>query len=182
MKEEGFSLTRWEMERECIFYGESDRAYFDYADLDKARNFIYPIYPREIYNEIDEKKLKYQLKKSGEGEIRIISIDVALMNSTKSKHNDATAISIIQLIPKGNDQFKQYERNVIYVEAHEGGHAGRQALPIRRLFDDYECDFMVLDTNGNGMAIYDYLAEDILDKDRLTTYPALSCIIFLNRF
>lgn len=176
MQEEGFSLTRWEMERECIFYGESDRAYFDYADLDKARNFIYPIYPREIYNEIDEKKLKYQLKKSGEGEIRIISIDVALMNSTKSKHNDATAISIIQLIPKGNDQFKQYERNVIYVEAHEGGHAGRQALPIRRLFDDYECDFMVLDTNGNGMAIYDYLAEDILDKDRLTTYPALSCM------
>lgn len=176
MQEEGFSPSRWEMERECIFYGESDKAYFDFVDLDKARNIVYPIYPQEVYNEIDEKKLRYPLKKSSNGELRILTVDVALMNSNNTKNNDATAIFVIQLIQKGNDQFKQYERNVIYADSYEGGHAGRQALPIRRLFEDFECDYLVLDTNGNGMAIFDYLVEDILDKDRLTTYPALSCL------
>lgn len=176
MQEEGFSMSRWQMERESIFYGESDSSYFSYEDLDKARNLIYPIYPSEIYKEVEDKKLKYIPKKSSEGEIRVMSVDVAMMNTTKKKHNDATAITIIQAVPRGSDQFRQYERNVIYLEAHEGGHAGRQALPIRRLFEDFECDYLVLDASGNGIALFDYLAEDILDKDRLITYPGLSCM------
>jgi hypothetical protein len=49
-------------------------------------------------------------------------------------------------------------------------------LQIRRLFEEFDCDYIVLDTSGNGVGIFDDLVEEIFDKERLSTYPALSCM------
>jgi len=173
MQEEGFSQTKWEMERECIFYGESDSAFFNYNDLDRMRILEYPIYTQDVYNclNVNDKHYKYPMKKAGE--IRVLTVDVATMGG---KANDATAIFLIQCEPIGKDQFKQYRRNVVFAHTFDGGNSAIQALQIRRLFDEMECDYLVIDANGNGIGIYDLLVRDILDKERLFTYNALSCI------
>jgi len=173
MQEEGFSPTKWAMERECIFFGESDSAFFNYNDLDRMRILEVPIYTQDVYNclNVSDKKYKYPLKKAGE--IRVLTVDIATMGG---KANDATAIFMIQCEPIGKDQFRQYRRNVLYANTYEGGNTAIQALQIRRLYEELECDYLVIDANGNGIGVYDLLVRDILDKERLLTYNALSCI------
>jgi hypothetical protein len=171
IQEEGFSYSSWEMERECIFLGADDNAFYSYEDLDKIRTLEFPIYTRDIYNIIDDKKIKYPLKKHGE--IRILSVDVAIMGGKK---NDNTAAFVMQLEPFGSDKYKQYRRNVVYGETYEGGHHKTQTIQIRRLFDDFECDYLVLDCTTPGMGIYDDLVTEIFDKERIITYPALTCM------
>jgi hypothetical protein len=171
IQEDGFSYSRWAMERECIFLGANEEAFFSYEDLDKVRTLDFPIYTQDVYNTIDDKKLKYPLKKSGE--IRILSVDVALMGGRK---NDNTAAFFIQLVPIGTDKYKQYKRNIAYGETYEGGHTKFQSLQIRRLFDEFDCDYLVLDSTTPGIGIYDDLITDIFDKERLTTYTALNCM------
>ena len=173
MQEEGFSKEKWEMERECIFFGESDSAFFNYNELDRMRIIEYPIYTQDIYNclNVNDKHYKYPIKKAGE--IRVLTVDIATMGG---KANDATAIFLIQCEPIGKDQFKQYRRNVVFADTYEGGNSAVQALQIRRLFNELDCDYLVIDANGNGIGVYDLLVRDILDKERLQTYSALSCI------
>ena len=45
----------------------------------------------------------------------------------------------------------------------------------RKLFEEYDCDYIVLDTNGIGLGVFDELAHDIVDTDTGEIYPALSC-------
>ena len=46
---------------------------------------------------------------------------------------------------------------------------------IRKLYDEYQCDYIVLDTNGIGLGVYDCLARDIVDTETGEIYPAVSC-------
>lgn len=84
------------------------------------------------------------------GEIRILSADIALMSSKKNK-NDATAIFINQLLPT---RAGRYISNIVYCDSAEGLHTEAQALMIRKLYDEFECDYIVLDTNGKLMPLY----------------------------
>ncbi len=171
MQEEGFSISRFKMERECLFLGADEEAFFLYEDLDKIRTLELPIYTQDIYAMIDDKKVKYPMKKHGE--IRILTVDVALMGG---KNNDNTAVFVIQLDLIGTDRYKQYKRNVVYGETYEGGHTKFQSMQIRRLFNDFDCDYLVLDATTPGIGIFDDLVMDMLDKERLITYPALNCM------
>ena len=80
------------------------------------------------------------------GEVRILSADIALMSSKKN-HNDATAIFVNQMTPT---KAGRYMSNIVYAESCEGLRTEEQALMIRKLFDEFECDYIVLDTNGSN--------------------------------
>lgn len=54
-------------------------------------------------------------------------------------------------------------------------HTEDEALRIRKLFDEYDCDYIVLDTRNVGLSIYDVLARDVSDPETGEVYPALSC-------
>jgi hypothetical protein len=83
------------------------------------------------------------------GEIRILSADIALMSSKKN-HNDATAVFINQMMLT---KARRYTSNIVYAASYEGMHTDDQALVIRKLFDEYQCDYIVLDSNGRTMPI-----------------------------
>lgn len=170
MREETFSQMKWDMEMGSLFWGESESSFFKYEDLLATRQIETALYPSEIYFAIPDKVLARPHRQTGE--IRLLCIDVALMSSKKNK-NDATAIFVLQLLPTSNGQ---YIRNVLYSENHEGGHTETQAIIVRRLFESTECDYIVIDGNGNGLGIYDMLVTDLLDKETGISYEGLSCI------
>lgn len=171
MMEDGFSRSRWEMERECLFLGSDEQSFFILDELEKIRTVENPIYPREIYDAIDNKKVKYIEKKPGE--IRVLTVDVAVMGG---KNNDNTACFIISMELGSEGKYKHYKKSVVYGETYAGGHTKIQSLAIRRLYEDFECDYLVLDAASVGIAIFDDLVCEMFDKETLKTFPPLSCM------
>ena len=169
MSESTFNEISFMMEMGCIFFGESENAFFKYEDLIRARRLTNPLYSNDVYSTTSDKIIKYHHK--SKGQLRLMCVDIAIMSSKKNK-NDATAIFILELNPTDNGQ---YIRNVIYLETYDGGHSNYQALKIRKTFDELECDYIVIDANGVGSGIYDNLVDDIIEDGSGKVYPALQC-------
>lgn len=158
---------RVSMEMGCLFFGESEKSFFKFEDLEKNRRISKPIYPSEYYALIKDSSFKFPLKK--DGEIRLLSCDIATM---EGKENDASAYSMIRLIPNN----KGYDRYISYMESMTGGHTVTQAVRIRQLFEDLDCDYLVLDTQNVGTAVYDQLTQPLVDRERNTEYEPWTCI------
>lgn len=170
MLDEDFNEIRWMMEMLAEFYGDSDGSFFNYESVAKNRKIQYPMLPEKICSKLANNS-KFCVQSKTAGEKRILSVDVALMSSHKYK-NDASAIFINQLLPtKAN----RYINNIVYTESSEGMRTEEQALRIRKLFDEYECDYIALDCKGVGIGVFDALAGDITDVESGEIYPALSC-------
>lgn len=67
----------------------------------------------------------------------------------------------------------RYISNIVYTESCEGLRTDDQALVIRKLFDEFACDHLVLDCSGLGLGVYDSLARDIVDPEtgEISVYP-----------
>lgn len=170
MSESTFDTIKFSMEMGALFYGENENAFFDYESLLKIRRIKQALYPKEMYLKHSDKIIKYPQKTAGE--IRMVTADIAVMGSKKNR-NDATAIFVLQLLPTKDGQ---YIRNVLYSENYEGGHTEEQALKIRKLFEDMDCDYIVIDTNGVGIGVYDNLVSDLVDQTTGIMYEGLTCI------
>lgn len=168
MQEEDFDPMSWGMEMECMFFGESERAHFKYDMLNKTRDINKPMIPwtnaEYIQYKGDKKKYKFY-KPKRENEIRILGVDCALMGG---KNNDATVFTFIRCIQNGNE----YAKSVEYIETTEGQHSTIQALRLKQIFYDLECDFCVMDTAGNSISIYDEATKITFDSARGIEYPA----------
>lgn len=167
MGEEDFDPIGWEMEMGAMFYGENENAFFKFEDLQKNRSIMSAIYPKDFYGILKDSRFKYKAKKSGE--IRIIACDIAGMAGAD---NDASAYSLLSLVPNSQG----FERRLIYMESMTGGHTTTQAVRIRQLFDDFDCDYLVLDTMNMGLGIFDQLVQPLFDKDRNIEYDAWDCM------
>lgn len=167
MSEDDFDPVGWEIEMGAMFYGENENAFFKYEDLQRNRTITSPIFPKTFYGLIKDNRFKYKAKVLGE--IRIISCDIAGMAGAE---NDASAYSILSLIPNA----RGYERRLVYMESMTGGHTTTQAIRIRQLFEDFDCDYLVLDTQNMGLGIFDQLVQPLFDKERNVEYEAWDCM------
>ncbi len=170
MAESDFSDIKFSMEMAAEFYGSADGAFFDFDSISKNRKIKYPMLPDRISSKIGNSQL-IKIPQKQNGEIRILSADIALMSSKKN-NNDATAIFVNQLMPT---KAGRYSSNIVYADACEGLRTDDQALMVRKLFDEFACDYIVLDANGIGLGVFDALARDIADPETGEIYPALSC-------
>ena len=50
-----------------------------------------------------------------------------------------------------------------------------EALTIRKLFEEYYCDYIVLDVKSFGLSVYDALSNELIDPDTGEVYPPLCC-------
>lgn len=170
MAETDFSEIKFSMEYEALFWGDADGTFFDFSQVSKNRMIKYPMLPdRQAALLGNSAKVRIQPKQNGEK--RILSADIALMSSKKN-NNDASAIFINSMLPTKSGR---YTSNIIYCDAVEGMHTGDQALMIRRLYDEFNCDYIVLDAAGVGLGVYDALVRDIYDSETGEVYPAISC-------
>lgn len=170
MSEAGFNETKWSMEMECLWFGDVDGTFFDFDTVSKNRKIPFPMLPDDVSIKLgDAKKVRILPKQNGEK--RILSVDLALMASNKNK-NDASAIFINQLLPT---KAGRYMNNIVYTESSEGAHTADQALRVRKLYEMYLCDYIVIDVKGVGFGVADSLVRDINDPETGEVYPALSC-------
>lgn len=170
MAETDFSEVKFSMEYEALFYGSVEDAFFDFVSVSKNRRIKYPMLPDKTAALLSmSQSIRISPKKSGEK--RILSVDIALMTSKKRK-NDASAIFVNQMLPT---KAGRYVSNIVFADCHEGMHTADQALMIRRLFDEYECDYLVIDAQGVGAGVADLLLRDIPDPETGDIYPAISC-------
>lgn len=171
MMDANFDQTMFDMEYGCEWFGGgSNNSFFNINDIGKTRTLQYPMLPQVKIHEVNNPKL-LRIAPAEPGEIRILSVDVAVMGSTRHK-NDATAIFINAM--KATKSGK-YTRNIVYLDAVEGMHTADQALLVRKLFDEFSCDWLIIDAKGNGIGIVDALLREINDVDTGEIYPALSC-------
>ena len=171
MKEADFNEQLFKMEMETIPFGESEKAYFKFDDLSKARQSSIPNIPlnSEQYVTLRDKKYRPDFNKKKRGkEIRVLSMDVALMSSTSRRTNDATVFTMISGVPNGGE----YNKTVDYIETSEGMLTQTQALTAKRLFYDLDCDVFVVDAAGVGQSIFDACVEKTFDYERNVEYPA----------
>ena len=170
MAESDFNEIKWSMEMDALWFGDADGSFFDFDSIAKNRKIKYPMLPDQLASKLNNSG-KVRVPPKQLGEVRILSADIALMSS-KKYHNDASALFINQLLPtKAN----RYSCNIVYCDASEGMHTEDQALMIRRLYDEFDCDYIVLDCTGLGLGVFDALVRDIVDTDSGEIYPALSC-------
>ncbi|MEX3625197.1 terminase large subunit domain-containing protein [Viridibacillus arvi] len=172
--EEDFDQMSWDMEYEALFVGENENAYYKLDDIQKCRTLPKPFYPPTdlefIENKDKRKKLSNMPKQAGE--IRLIGMDVALMGSNKAVKNDTTQFTLMRLLPQG----EEYRRDVVYMEKMEGVHSETQAIRMKQLYYDFEGDYVAMDTNGNGMSVFDNLVRILYDRDRDVEYPAWTVV------
>jgi hypothetical protein len=171
MAESDFNEITFSMEYGALFYGVGNDAFFDFESVSKNRRIKYPMLGDKLAALVGNDPL-VRIPPKQRDEIRILSADIALMSSSKH-NNDATAIFINQMLPTKSGR---YTNNIVFPDAMEGQRTEDQALIIRKLFDEYCCDYLVLDTNGVGLGVYDALAREISDPETGELYPALSCI------
>lgn len=144
MSEETFSDITFMMEREGIFYGSSEDALFNYNVLSDRRTLQDALKPLDYY-----KETATQIPKKNVNEIRILSLDIALMASKKNK-NDASCFILNQCIKTNEDT---YVSNISYVETQEGLVTEELGLLAMRYFYQYDCDYFAIDGNGRLMPL-----------------------------
>lgn len=170
MLETDFNEIKWSMEMEATWFGDEDGAFFDFNSISKDRRIQFPMLPSSVASLLgNNQKIRIPTKQNGER--RILSADIALMSS-KKHNNDASAVFINQMLPTKSGR---YTNNIVYGDTFEGMHTEDQALIIRKLYDEFSCDYIVLDCTGLGLGVYDALVRDMVDPDTGEIYPALSC-------
>lgn len=168
MSEETFSDITFMMEREGIFYGSSEDALFNYNILSDRRTLQDALKPLDYY-----KETATQIPKKNVNEIRILSLDIALMASKKNK-NDASCFVLNQCIKTNEDT---YVSNISYVETQEGLVTEELGLLAMRYFYQYDCDYFAIDGNGLGIGVLDFImTQDRFDPVYGTFYKAMSSI------
>lgn len=169
MSEITFNEVQFHMEMCALFWSQASSGLYSFDEIDKNRTIQHPFYPACITSKHTDKQLKIPPKRVGE--VRILSADIALMASGKNK-NDATSIFINQMLPTTSGK---YVNNIVYTENNEGLRTEVQALTIRKLFDEFECDYLAIDRTGLGLGVVDMLMADMYDQATGETYGALSC-------
>ena len=166
MSELDFNELVQSMEMECLWFGDTDGSLFNFDVLASRRKIRNAFLPLEFYGD------KFPMPKLGASEKRILSLDVALMKSTKKKDNDAAALYLNSLVQTNSTS---YQSNFVMGETFEGLTTDELGLIVMRYFYKYNCTDLVLDTNGIGLGVYDFIIRDQYDPDTGETYKALTC-------
>lgn len=175
----------WREEYENEMLREGANAYFTYGLLTKNQTNKKAIYPRRYEDVKNRHKNPYAIPKQN-GEIRILACDMAFIE--RANKNDNSCFTLIRALPESITYTSEsvdgktvevkngYRRIVPYIEANPGSDVDKQAIRIKQLYYDTDCDFLVLDTRNGGLMVYDRLAKVLYDSDRDCEYPAWKCI------
>ena len=171
MNDPNLSEEAFLMEYSAMFYDLGEGAYIKPSDIINNRTIVKPWYPPTDIEYIAEKgkrNISWKEDRTSKQELRVLGCDIALAQGDK---NDNTVIHYSVSIPKGD----KYITEVRYSEAINGGTAKAIALRLKQLYFDGDCDYIVMDIAGLGLAVLDALGEYTFDSERDIKYPPMCC-------
>lgn len=171
MSDPNLSEEAFLMEYSAMFYDLGEGAYIKPSDIINNRTIVKPWYPPTDIEYIAEKgkrNISWKEDRTSKQELRVLGCDIALAQGDK---NDNTVIHYSVSIPKGD----KYMTEVKYSEAINGGTAKAIALRLKQLYFDGDCDYIVMDIAGLGLAVLDALGEYTFDTERDIKYSPMCC-------
>ena len=127
------------MEMEVMWQGDTGDNFFKFDEINKRRKIKNALLPLSFYND------KNPVPKLEEAAERILSLDVALMATTKKKKNDASSLFINNVIQTDDTNMQS---NFVYSQTYEGKTTDELGIIIMRYFYHYKCTQLVLDCQG----------------------------------
>ena len=145
----------WQLEFLNTRLKENRHAFFSYALISKNQRSKQPFYPRTTIDFKSGKRNIYAIPKQ-KNEVRIIACDMAFITN---KMNDNSIFTCMRLLPEKTTYKREqdnididngYRRIIPYMEHMQGGEISKQAVRIRQLYEDFQADYIVLDTRNAG--------------------------------
>jgi len=133
-------------EYESEWSGDSENAFFSSEKFDKHRKLLQP---EHEYSARSSKSAYY-----------VLGVDVG-------RKGDTTEISVIKVTPQSQGSAL---KSLVNIYTFEAEHFGKQAIHIKKLYEKYKARIAVIDANGLGIGLMDFLVIDQLDDDG-TFYP-----------
>lgn len=151
LKNDGtYSEAVFDREYESKWGGGSDLAFFSPVEFDRARVIDKPI------TEAPLKPIK--------GSKIIMGYDVG-------RSSDNSSLVIIQLIPSYSGTSISYIKKVVNIYNFEKMHFQEQARMIKRLYFKYRADKIVIDANGLGIGLVDFLTVSTPNEKLEEDFP-----------
>lgn len=164
-----FDAVTYEMEYLNCMIGGSEDQYYPYELVSNAQKIKKPFYPKTLDEFHENKRNRFGDIKKQDGEIRVVSMDIAMSKSTKTVKNDKTVIKCIRALQNG----EKYERQEVYTEAFEGIDIDSQAIRIRQIMEDFNANYLVFDGRTYGTNLVDSMAKILYDEERDKEYIPL---------
>ncbi|MBO1087256.1 terminase [Enterococcus mundtii] len=170
-----FDEIGFQMEYEALFPSENDRGYFNLETILKARTLNRTFMPPTAMDFIENKNksrtnqrnLSNMPRKNLDTERRIIALDIALMGGNKKVKNDSSAFTCMRLLQEG----EQYRKEVVYLESITNSiESSDLAIRLKQLYFDFEADYVIVDTAGQGIGVFDALCKTLYDEERDEEY------------
>lgn len=172
----------WQLEFLNTRLKENRHAFFTYNLLQQNQNSKQVFYPRTTLDFLSNRKNPYDIAKQ-KNEVRVVSCDMAFI---ENDGNDNSVFSCIRFLPETTTYKKDssnetivnngYRRIPAYIEHTQGGELKKQAIRIRELYEDFQADYIILDTRNAGIGVLDFLARPLYDEERNVEYSALTCM------
>ena len=148
-----FNEASFDREYNSIWSGSIAGAFFDTEKFDKYRDIQLPEWESN--------------NKSAKGAYYVLGIDVGRLNCT-------TEIVVCKVTPAPSGV---PQKHIVNIYTYDAEHFGEQSIHIKRLFHKYKCQIAVVDANGLGSGLVDWL---ILDQDDPDTGEALGALGVYN--
>ena len=136
-----FNEASFEREYESKWTGDVESAFFSTANFDKHR----------VIN-VAEKQYSNKTSKDG---YYLMGVDVGRFGCT-------TEACIIKVTPAASGVSS---KRLVNIYTFDEEHFGLQAIRLKRLFNLYKCKIAVIDGNGLGAGLVDFLTMDNYDPD-----------------
>ena len=153
------------MEYGNIPYGSSSASFYKLGLFNRSIKRSWRPMTDEMF--ITGKRNPYDIEKLINEE-RIVSVDVAMRAG-----RDNTIVTCARLLPNTK---KGWETEVVYMESYNGKRTDDQTLRIKRIFEEFRGDTLVLDLLNAGISVFDGLSSITHDEIRGEDYPSYTVI------
>lgn len=139
---------------DSVWSGSVEGAFFDSEWFDRNREILKPETKASV---IGTKGRSFYC----------LGVDVGRLKCT-------TEVVVIKCV--WNPSRNCYIKNIVNIYSFEEEHFGMQSIQIKRLFETFECEAAVVDGNGLGVGLIDFLVMDQEDPDTGKILPNLGVV------
>lgn len=151
-KEETFNEDSFQREYESIWSGTVENAFFNGDVFDRCRTLQKPEYEHS--------------GRSSAHSYYVIGVDVG-------RRSDLSECAVVKVTPQSQGPAVKSVVNMITIEK---AHFEDQAIALKKLFYDYKAKALVIDANGLGIGLVDYMVKTQVDNATGDIYPDFGVI------